>query len=146
MDEQLRNELNMIDISTIIEGIEVRLAPRESEIIRLFLGITNSKKYSISEISEKYTVTEERIIQVIRKATRKIKHYTKGDYPIILHKTIRIDNQNLNLSKEELSTLERQFEEEEKKLGSRCKVQLKDGASVWIYTSKREEYRKRGLL
>lgn len=90
MEEELRSKLNSIEETVLREALEEQLAPRERELIELFLGISGGEKYTISDLSKKYNVLEDRIVQIIRKATRKLQGSPRRGCTIVLHKNIKI--------------------------------------------------------
>ena len=54
------------------------LTQRETNIIRLYFGLSDKHAHTLEEIGEKYNLTRERVRQIKEKAIRRLKHTTKS--------------------------------------------------------------------
>ena len=54
-----------------------KLIPREADIIRLYFGLNGKPARTLTEISEEFSLTRERIRQIKEKAIRRLKHTTR---------------------------------------------------------------------
>ena len=61
-----------------IERILTTLSPRESDIVRLYFGLSGKHAYSLEEIGEEFGLTRERVRQIKEKAIRRLKHTSKS--------------------------------------------------------------------
>lgn len=69
MDESLRKEID----TTLSQ-----LAPKESEVIRLYFGFNNEHPMTLEEIGERFNLTRERVRQIKEKALRRLRHTSKS--------------------------------------------------------------------
>ncbi len=58
----------------IIEILE-NLSPREAKVLRMRFGIDINTNHTLEEVSKQYDVTRERIIEIEKKAIKKIRAY-----------------------------------------------------------------------
>ena len=61
-----------------IERILTTLSPRESDIVRLYFGLSGKHAYSLEEIGEEFGLTRERVRQIKEKAIRRLIHTSKS--------------------------------------------------------------------
>lgn len=54
------------------------LTERESDVVRLFFGLSGSHPHSLEEIGEKFDLTRERVRQIKEKAVRRLKHGSRS--------------------------------------------------------------------
>jgi len=69
MSESLRREIDRA-LST--------LTPRESDVIRLYYGLTEIPSMTLEEIGERFELTRERVRQIKEKAIRRLKHTSRS--------------------------------------------------------------------
>ncbi len=72
-DHSLINE----SLSKEIDRALSTLSERESEIIKMFFGITYTEM-TLEEIGERFNLTRERVRQIKEKAIRRLRHYSKS--------------------------------------------------------------------
>lgn len=66
-----------VDITSLREKIEevlATLSSREAKILRLRVGLTDGKTYTLEEVGEKFGLTRERIRQIEGEALCKLRH------------------------------------------------------------------------
>ena len=78
-DADLIKESNKIELNSIID----KLTNREQDIIRMYFGLTG-KNFTLSEIGDKFGITNERARQIKEKALDKL----KNNYSHILKKLL----------------------------------------------------------
>ncbi|MEK7819383.1 MAG: sigma-70 family RNA polymerase sigma factor [Bacteroidota bacterium] len=54
------------------------LNDRESEVIRLYFGLSNEHSFTLEEIGEKFNLTRERVRQIKEKAIRRLRHTSRS--------------------------------------------------------------------
>ncbi|MBP1838322.1 MULTISPECIES: sigma-70 family RNA polymerase sigma factor [Formosa] len=54
------------------------LSPRESDVLRLFFGLSNEAPMSLDEIGETFDLTRERVRQIKEKGIRRLRHSSKN--------------------------------------------------------------------
>ncbi|MBI2722228.1 MAG: RNA polymerase sigma factor RpoD/SigA [Bacteroidetes bacterium] len=54
------------------------LTERESDVVRLFFGLSGTHPHSLEEIGEKFDLTRERVRQIKEKAVRRLKHGSRS--------------------------------------------------------------------
>ncbi|HIG45042.1 MAG TPA: sigma-70 family RNA polymerase sigma factor [candidate division Zixibacteria bacterium] len=69
LDNALRDEITQAVAS---------LAPRESEVLNLYFGLSSDRSYTLEEIGHRFGLTRERIRQIKQKAINKLRHSTRG--------------------------------------------------------------------
>jgi RNA polymerase primary sigma factor len=69
--ESLRSEINRALTA---------LTPRESEVVRLYYGLSGGHSHSLEEIGEKFDLTRERVRQIKEKAVRRLKHASRSKF------------------------------------------------------------------
>ena len=69
MSESLRNE---------IERALATLSERESEVIKLYFGLSKEHSLTLEEIGEKFNLTRERVRQIKEKAIRRLRHASRS--------------------------------------------------------------------
>lgn len=90
-DETMRREMNAdaesperslieLEISAAIHQAIASLTPREERVVRLFYGIGINHDHSLEEVAEQFSVTRERIRQILEKALRKLKHQSRSSH------------------------------------------------------------------
>ncbi|MBI5538959.1 MAG: RNA polymerase sigma factor RpoD/SigA [Bacteroidia bacterium] len=78
-DEELPDsDLISMSLRMEIERILTTLSPRESDIVRLYFGLSGKHAYSLEEIGEEFGLTRERVRQIKEKAIRRLKHTSKS--------------------------------------------------------------------
>jgi RNA polymerase primary sigma factor len=73
-DNMLITNSMRIEINRILST----LSPRESDIIRMYYGLSGNHPYSLDEIGEEFELTRERVRQIKEKALRRLKHTSKN--------------------------------------------------------------------
>ncbi|MGJ5641827.1 sigma-70 family RNA polymerase sigma factor [Formosa sp. S-31] len=73
-DNNLINESLNMEINRALDT----LSPRESDVIRLFFGLTNEAPMSLDEIGETFDLTRERVRQIKEKGIRRLRHSSKN--------------------------------------------------------------------
>ncbi len=54
------------------------LAPKDTDVIRLYFGLNGNQPMALEEIGETFGLTRERVRQIKEKGVRKLKHNTRS--------------------------------------------------------------------
>ncbi len=73
-DKQLLKDSLNIEINRALNT----LSPRESDVIKLYYGISNELPMSLEEIGDTFGLTRERVRQIKEKGIRKLRHSSKN--------------------------------------------------------------------
>lgn len=73
-DNELMNESLRRDIERSLTALTIR----ESEIVRMFYGLSGKHPLTLDEIGEKFDLTRERVRQIKEKAIRRLKHTSRS--------------------------------------------------------------------
>ena len=65
-------------IKNAISKVLSTLTPKEEVVVRMTFGIGVDTTHTLSQIGSKYSVTQERIRQILGKALRKLKHPSRN--------------------------------------------------------------------
>ncbi len=82
---QLESDFNTNDIDndlSLKEDMRLSLGElkdREKDVIEMHFGINNKRAKSLTEISEEFGITRERVRQIKEKALRKLRHWTRSN-------------------------------------------------------------------
>lgn len=82
---QLESDFNTNDIDndlSLKEDISLSLGElkdREKDVIEMHFGINNKRAKSLTEISEEFGLTRERVRQIKEKAIRRLRHWTRSN-------------------------------------------------------------------
>lgn len=66
------------DMKQVIGNALSTLSPREERVLRYRFGINLDKEYDLGEIAQMFGVSRQRILQIIHKALRKLKHPSRS--------------------------------------------------------------------
>ena len=72
------NTLMSESLEREIERALTTLTPRESDVIRLYFGLTPEPAMTLEEIGERFELTRERVRQIKEKAIRRLKHTSRS--------------------------------------------------------------------
>ena len=73
-DSPLMSESLRIEIETALST----LSERESEVIKLYFGLTKEHSLTLEEIGERFNLTRERVRQIKEKAIRRLRHASRS--------------------------------------------------------------------
>ena len=79
-DHQPPPDSNLLDnsLKVEIEHTLTTLTKRESEIVRLYFGLSDEHPLTLEEIGDRFNLTRERIRQIKEKALRRLRHASRS--------------------------------------------------------------------
>ena len=69
-----QRDVNRQEIKEMVEKAIPKLSPRQQEIMKLKFGLFGEREHSFYEIATKFSITRERIRQIVNKCLRKLRH------------------------------------------------------------------------
>jgi len=77
--ERPMTEENQAALRKVLEEELATLSPRESEVLRLYFGLTDQEKnFTLEEIGKRYGLTRERIRQIKEKGINRLRHGSRS--------------------------------------------------------------------